>query len=393
MVKLAHVLIIAVAVVLVIVLQLSPFQSESEQYARDIVKQCAPEKDHAACYEQEVPRFLSTLPLESVFDVVRSVRRLDPSYQFCHVLGHKLGEAVVAEDPSRWFEILSRNPPDNLCSSGFLHGVAVARFRAEVLDDEGLEKLISARACESRNSPAGEWNPTPFEQATCYHGLGHLLFFVTDADIPKALSSCEKAVESSDFRRLCREGVFMTMYQPLEPDDFLMIERMPMKPGTTTVRYYCAQFARDENEGACLRESWPYSRAEIMSGKGIGKFCSGQPNTTEEHRCYESAFSIVGRLSLGSREKALEACGNAPEEWREACYGRVALAVIEEDALSGRAAVSMCKSTPEEYRMGCMEFIARRADFVFGDRAGRAQFCAALSTEFSALCYPVGDVN
>lgn len=371
-----------VAVASVAVFWLFPTSSGPERYARGIVETCATEKNRAACYEREIPQLLSTLSLESVFGVVRAVRRLDPTYQFCHTLGHKLGERVVSEDPSRWFAMLSRNPPDNLCSSGFLHGVAVARFRSEVLDDDGLEKLISARACEPRT----DWSPTPFEQATCYHGLGHLLFFVTDADIPKALSSCEKAGSNGGFHRLCREGVFMTMFQPLEPDDFLMIERMPVKPSTTTVRSYCARFSLDEEEGACLRESWPYSRAGIMTGKDVGTFCSGQPNVAEENSCYESVFSIVGRLSLDDPERALKACANAPEKWRWMCYERAALAIVEEDASSGKAAVSFCRSTPESYRLGCMEFIARRADFAFGDRAGRAAFCTAFPSEFRTVC-------
>ncbi|MBI4133025.1 hypothetical protein HY478_00265, partial [Candidatus Uhrbacteria bacterium] len=127
--------------------------------------------------------------------------------------------------------------------------------------------------------------------------------------------------------------------------------------------------------------------------KGIGEFCSGQPNASEENSCYESAFSIVGRLSLGNPKTALEACGNAPHVRRGMCYERAALAVIEEDASSGKAAASFCASTPEAYQMGCMEFLARRADFTFGERAGRAEFCTTLPTDFSALCYAGDDVQ
>ena len=86
-----------------------------ERYSRDIVKQCATEKNSAACYEREVPKLLSTLPLQDVFGIIRAIRRADSSYQFCHVLGHKLGEAVVAKDKSRWFEALSQGPSESLC--------------------------------------------------------------------------------------------------------------------------------------------------------------------------------------------------------------------------------------------------------------------------------------
>src|SRR3989344_3814855 len=188
-----------------------------------IVHDCAQARDRSACYEAEVPTLYPQLSVAQVFDIVREIRREDPSYQFCHVLAHKIGERVVAEDPERWIDAIPLNPPDGLCSNGFIHGVVGGRFRAEVLDDETLEKLIPdfSRACEPRKG----WQPSSLDQAICYHGIGHLYMFVTDADIPKALSLCERTARGSDperdFRRVCREGVFMQIYQPLEPDDYL----------------------------------------------------------------------------------------------------------------------------------------------------------------------------
>lgn len=363
--------------------------SPASERARDIASRCAGEGDHAPCYEREVPRLYPELSVPELFDIVREIRRRDPTYTFCHVLGHKIGERVVAEDPARWSENIVLNPPDNLCSSGYLHGVAIERFRADVFDDALFEESIPsfAAACTSRPG----WQLSDFIQATCYHGLGHLFFYIADADMPKALSVCTRTArggsERDSFTRLCYEGVFMSLFQPLEPDDFLLIERMEVKPSTTTVRSYCARFLDNAQEGACLRESWPYSREDILGGEGVGAFCSGQPDSAQEFACYESSFSIMGRMALSRPEDARTACDLAPEKYRVMCYERAALAILEEDMARGGEAVALCEAIPGAYQDECMQFLAARAEFVFGDRSKeRGAFCAALPEEFARAC-------
>jgi len=357
--------------------------------AADVRESCAKEPDRGACYEKEMPILLESMSLEDVFQVIRLIREKDTSYQFCHVLAHKLGEKVVAQDPARWIEAMALNPSDGLCSNGFIHGVVGGKFRAEVLDDATLEKFIPdfSRACK----PRVNWQPSLLDQAICYHGMGHLYMFITDADISKALSICERTSISNtgDFRRVCREGVFMQIYQPLEPDDFLMIERMAVKPTKKTVRQFCARFTNDAYEGACLRESWPYVREELLKEKGaIDTFCSDQPNAEEESACYDAALSIIGRQTLGNEDAALTACsGLRAEEKRSECYARVALAYLEEDRGDPAPAVTFCRSVPEAHASGCLAQLSERAEFIFGeDTAALRRFCVELPFPFQRDC-------
>ena len=222
----------------------------------------------------------------------------------------------------------------------------------------------------------------------CYHGMGHLYMFITDADIPKALSLCEATAESDtgDFRRVCREGVYMQIYQPLEPDDFLLIEQMEVKPTKETVREFCARYERDEYEGACLRESWPFFREEVLAGSGIERFCAGQPNPNEEIACFESAFTLLGRTSLGTPERVLAACAEAGERWRSMCYEYSAITIIEEDRDAGEALVDFCNSAPDGYRNECLEGMAQKAHFLFGDSPYRPAFCGALPAYLRSAC-------
>ncbi|MDP3645876.1 MAG: hypothetical protein Q8R25_02210, partial [bacterium] len=212
--------------------------------ANAIVEKCEADQNKTRCYEHEVPTLFPQYSIADIFGVIREIRRLDPSYQFCHVLAHKLGEAIVAEDPSKWLDAMSQNPPNSLCSNGFIHGVIVGRFRNDILDETSIQEAIPdfRRACEPRSSPAGEWHPSRLDQAICYHGMGHLFTFITNADLRRALDICDAVGESDtgSFFRVCREGVFMQIYQPLEPDDFELVAQLPIKPTKENYRRFCA---------------------------------------------------------------------------------------------------------------------------------------------------------
>lgn len=357
--------------------------------AKKIVEKCKDTEDRAACYESAVPDLYPSLSLQEIFGVIREIRHIDHSYQFCHVLAHKVGERVVADDPDNWIDAIPLNPADGLCSNGFIHGVVGGRFRAEVLSDDDLKKLVPdfSRACESRP----HWQPSDLDRSICYHGLGHLYDFITDADLPKALSLCEETAagkdHKNDFRRVCREGVFMQIYQPLEPDDFLMIERMPIKPSTTTVRSFCARFERDEYEGACLRESWPFSKDMLNSAEGTVQFCARQPNPTEETACYESMTSLLGRRKLSDHNSAASICAGLPPEPRRHCYTAVARAVLEEDRTQPEAALSFCARAPEKEAKECVAQLVSEAHFLFGTNESQLRaFCRLVPEEMSATC-------
>ena len=179
----------------------------------------------------------------------------------------------------------------------------------------------------------------------------------------------------------------MQIYQPLEPDDYLMIERMPVKPATTTVRYFCSAFKHDEDEGACLRESWPFFRVGIINGTGAKSFCSSQPNADEETKCYQSISAIVGRMTLGEPEKSVSACGKFPESEQDICYGAIAQAVLEENRSDAGEAIALCKLAPGVHANECMSTLVEHAASIFGrDILRYNRFCALLPSALQREC-------
>ncbi len=348
-----------------------------------IIKECAGAERIDACYEAAVPALYPRFSLDQVFDVIRSIRARDTSYQFCHVLAHKIGEKVVAEDPERWIDAIPLNPSDGLCSNGFIHGVTGGRFKAEVFDDATIDALIPdfRRACE----PHDAWHPSELDRSICYHGLGHLFDFITDGDLGKALGICKRVTDTYT-ERVCVQGVFMQIFQPLEPDDFALIKKLPLQPSRENVRSLCAAYKQPLYVSSCLSESWPLFRDEIRSGTGVKAFCAGYPNAHEESQCYISSASIIGRTTLGDPDAAVAACNEFPAVHRASCFSFIAQAAIEEDLNTVSDAIELCERA-EDAAGTCFESLVHRATFLFGgNRDARDRFCAALPTQYRASC-------
>ena len=108
-------------------------------YASQMIELCKDEPHRPTCYEREVPKLVSEMPTEEIFDVVRQIRRDDPEYLYCHVLAHELGVYEVGLDPQNWLDVVAKGPTDGLCSNGFAHGAIVARFNDEDLSREEFD--------------------------------------------------------------------------------------------------------------------------------------------------------------------------------------------------------------------------------------------------------------
>ncbi|MBP9669272.1 MAG: hypothetical protein KBE09_03215 [Candidatus Pacebacteria bacterium] len=357
-----------------------------EAAAEEALAACKGEQDKEACYEKAIAPLYPELSVGQIFEVIRIVRAQDRGYQFCHLLAHQLGEEAVAENPDKWTDVVPLNPTDGMCSNGFIHGAVIGRFRDDTLEGEKLARALDdfSMACEAR----GDWHPTELDRAICYHGLGHLYTFITDAKLQEAAEICEKTTVHGDrdYRRVCREGVFMQIYQPVEPDDFDLIELLPEKPTKENYRRLCSVYQRPEERGACMREAWPLFRAEIFEKNDAGFFCKGQPNKEEEDACYDALTSIIGRLSLNSPEKLQQTCLGLPLARQEMCFSRAALATLEEDRNAVGEALATCSAAPKEVANACVRFLAQRAQFIFGNSTARSQFCEALPREVQQAC-------
>ncbi len=357
--------------------------------ARAEVDTCAtaPDADKKElCYEEHVPRLVDRgLSMERTFAIVRLIQDIDSGYQSCHGLAHRITEREVAKDPSKWKDVVVRSPA-GICGSGAMHGAFQERFREDSYPDASVSEMQSmlSGVCEPRD----EWNPTYLDRSSCMHGMGHLLLFVTDADVKKSAALCDVLAKSSvyDFRQTCLDGVFMQLYQPLEPEDEMLIHAIA--PEAKQTKKFCAQFS-GLTYNVCVKESWPavpgsadtsagfealcaqttHRNAQIACASGlmypvienlhydvprVASFCKGIVDTGIRDICWARTASKFVWADWGNVPIALNICNAiVPEESKEACWEELESYAVQGMKNDSPQKKALCEGMPEPWRTSC----------------------------------------
>lgn len=361
------------------------------QYAQEVLAACQDAQFGPGCYDREIPKLMDNkgISMEDAFAVTRLVQKEDPQYLYCHVLAHKISFRETERDITKWKDVVARCPA-TMCNNGCQHGALMRRFNAEYLTDAQIEEVKPdlADVCE----PRGTWNPTEVERSMCYHAIGHLAMFVTHADIPKSLGICQDIGVKNDGRnyvQTCTEGVFMTVYQPLEPEDFALIAGIA--PKKDTVNAFCRPYS-GEAWDACHREAWAINRTLIQSPSGLAEFCSYTSDPVGQKKCFAAVMNIitvelvVGRS--GETENLSEYCMNLPEDWRGDCFSYAAMRLIQIDPLYEHTAVAVCEeANRQQVGETCFRRLAGYGTFSFHTGSKElAAYCKNLPPEWVEAC-------
>lgn len=327
--------------------------SESlRQYATSVIEKCREAKFRPDCYDNEIPKLTDVISMEEAFEVVKLVQQKDERYLYCHVVSHKLSDKEVEKNPSRWKDVVARCPT-TFCNNGCHHGALIQRFNSETLTDAQIEEVKPdlQDVCE----PRGRWSPVEIERSMCYHALGHLHLYITSADIKKAVALCELIGRKPDGRnyiQTCTEGVFMQIYQPLEPEDFALVQNLT--PKKEEVPVFCEKYHNTSNMSwdACRREAWPLFREEILKPAGLVKFCSYTDNHVWQKVCYAALMNIITIHHVIQRENDISGiqkfCSELPDVPRlpatpkELCFAHAARQLVQVDPRYQTLAAQVC---------------------------------------------------
>jgi len=388
--KLILIILVVVLVELVMLTKnrqpINPTTTLSE-YAKQALAKCASDSHRQSCYDEEIPNLMdkpTALSMEDAFEITRLVQKKDKSYSFCHVLGHNLSAKEVGKDTSKWKEIVTRCP-SGVCSNGCIHGGFQERFRSETLTDQQLQeaKKDLLDLCE----PRGNWNPTGLERGSCYHAVGHLLMYMTNADLVKSTNLCEeiaKKADGADYSQVCFDGAFMQIFQPLEPEDFALVKGK--QPTKEKVYSFCEEFS-GQKRGSCMSESWPLFRMEIMTPDGLVKFCS-ETIPQEVDRCYTSLFYVLPVQFQFDIEKLHTFCTDLPQKRKTQCFANIASRLIETDYRNIDKSVDLCRNAiPYDTDGACFQELLLYSTYNF--HKGSEEFyalCNALPENWKKKC-------
>ncbi|MEX2090760.1 MAG: hypothetical protein WD989_01345 [Candidatus Paceibacterota bacterium] len=315
------------------------------EYAEKVLAACADAPYAPNCYDTEIPKLMDYISMEDAFSVTRVIQEKDKRYLYCHVLGHNLSYREADKDPDKWMDVITRCPA-TMCNNGCLHGSMMRRFNSEYLTDEQIEALKPDLKiiCE----PRGKWKPTPIEQSMCYHAIGHLHMYITNADLNKSADLCELVGAKEDGRnyvQTCTEGVFMQVFQPLEPEDFALVANLT--PAKNKVVEFCEPFkSRDMAWEACRRESWPLFRAELMDSKFVEKFCSFSDRPYAYKTCQAAIMNVITVnlvVDMDDMAKLDKFCmGLSTDLRREECFAYSASRLMQIDPSYVQKGLEVC---------------------------------------------------
>ena len=325
--------------------------------ARSEVRVCKTsvnEADKELCYEKNVPKLMDKgLSMERMFSVVRIIQTIDAGYQSCHVLAHIITEKEVAKDTSRWKDVVVRSPV-GICGSGAMHGAFQERFREDSFPDASVSEIQSmlSGVCDPRDG----WNPTYLDRSSCMHGMGHLLLYVTEADVKKSVALCEAVAQSPDydFRQTCLDGVFMQLYQPLEPEDETLIRTIASASKQT--KNFCAQFT-GLTYNVCVKESWPAVPESADTPAGFEALCAQTTDRNAQITCASGLmYPVIENLHYDMPRVEAFCRGIKDKGIRDICWARTASKFVWADWRNISIALNICSAVvPEESKSACWE--------------------------------------
>jgi hypothetical protein len=362
------------------------FGKSLEAYADGVMDICKDKNYKPSCYDEEIPKLMDTISFEEAFEVTRIVQSLDDSYWYCHVLGHNLSARETSKDLSKWTEVIARTP-SGVCSNGAIHGAFQERFRdAEELSDEEVIEILPELRTICEDSDAKVF--TGLERASCYHAMGHLIMYITAADTVRAANICDDVTANGreDHHDVCYDGVYMQIFQPLEPEDFALIEGKA--PETQEeARQMCDKFD-GQKRASCHRESWPMFEEEIKTPEGLTSFCSRNLTKRMEQICYNGMFYVLTPRLDFDEEKISALCEGLSGEPQTQCYGNSASRMIETDYRLQEKAISLCQKA-EKYGAGeqCFRELLLYSTYNFHvDSPEFFEFCSIMPEPWKSKC-------
>lgn len=388
------------------------FKSDSTlaEISENIVATCAKDTARQNCYDNEIPKVLDQgVSFEESIEIIKLIQNQDSGYWFCHAVAHKLSSKEYYKNPDGWKDVMTRSPM-GICSNGFLHGALQAHFSTEALSGTQIKELLPdlQAICEKREN----WEPTPQQQSSCYHELGHLSMYLTHGDILEAAKVCGTVgirPDGRNYLQTCHEGIFMQVFEPREPDDFeLIYDIVPQKEKLTVCEKYsegvekggcwkigwvekykdfCNGFQGDLRF-ACFREAWVVKSDAIQNAPAVMDYCSYTNDSNENRKCYNKLFYALMSIFHLDTKRMEPICIGLPLKVKDQCFANTASRLIETDRRLIDESVQVCD---EAAKLGvgdeCYKELSHYAGFVF--KRGSEEFnelCSSLPENWEKDC-------
>lgn len=247
----------------------------------------------------------------------------------CHRLVHKLGRAAYNKYSDFSVALQYQN---ELCNSGYIHGVIEERFTS--IDD--LTKELTSLCASQTANKLLYWQ--------CYHGIGHGLMYFTNNNVPTALDYCDSLTDESETTS-CLNGVFM--------ENFLVDQQR-----------HTSKYVSNENP------IFP---------------C---PELDEKHKeyCYLYAPTFYLHLHKENYVEALTWCERQDSKFQYACAIGVGSQTVEENINNPKIAETACTLENSRLSTFCLQGIVGLYIKHFASIEKAALLCDSFELNNQKLC-------
>lgn len=241
----------------------------------------------------------------------------------CHGVTHEIGNAAFEK---YGFKEALTGFEDDICGSGYMHGVTEAYIGSV---ENPLEAMMTA--C-SENYGA------------CFHGIGHGLLLYYKNDLPKAVAGCDLFQEQEQ-KVDCSEGIFMQNFNT----DTKIHDNAYLKPEDTL--YPC-------------RDQEPLYKSA----------------------CYFYSPRYFLRLNEREYEEAIEVCLLAEPEYVGRCTRGVGSVTMKQNIDDVQFVEKVCQSAPEKYQIDCYAGLTSYYVIHVGSIEEAEKLCPMLDENFQKIC-------
>jgi hypothetical protein len=305
-------------------------------------------------YEEAKARYLALVrdrdPAAALAELADAIDRSGAEANACHELLHELGRASYEKYGDLAAALRFR---DEICVSGYVHGVLEAYLGTSVDVFAALEAACSGSAAPS------------YEGWECFHGIGHGLMYFSGNDLPRSVSLCDGLPAPDWAKGACANGAYMENFNA-DQEDHVSAYLDPSRP-----LHPCPE-QPDAYKDHCVMNA-PIAMLRANGGDGIAalRTCDEAERAFRES-CYYGVGAQVARRNIGSPERAEEACiGGGPVRAPSCLVGMVGHYVSTYYDIE-RTAREVCARLPSRTREACLKILGDRSQPFIGLMEGDA---------------------
>lgn len=347
-----------------------------DTYIRNQMDICYKSGGRDSCYSDLAYILIYQFSLRDILDLIAKNQQVIAVFSRCHELTHFLTRLAYKKEkniPKIYEQCTS------VCHGGCYHG-GIEQYLSEkqlLSKSAGFDKVQEEipKLCGQR---ADYQIPLLYDE--CLHGIGHGTMYVTEGDLPKALSMCDNLSQSWE-RETCYSGAFMENSSSStnldHPSKFIKADD-PMYPCNILDKKYL---------NICYR--YQSSHFAIISGSNwteTAKLCLKVP---KEYQM--PCFLTIGSNQVGASqdlEKIKNNCNLMPEDqFKNFCFqGAVdALAIRYRDDPSW--GFNFCQKLDANFQKDCLTQYGRSISSWSKDAKNLEKLCGSLdSTQLRSWC-------